>query len=114
MDHRDLFSVLDALLDGVILLDASGRVAHLSAEACRILEMSAEKGVGSKLTDLLDVTETELKRVAAMKDIDTGIASIYRTVQGIGVDEEGAEVKQELMKSIFEANLALLGKPTSE
>lgn len=52
MDHQDLFNVLDALLDGVILVDPSGRVAHISAEACRILGMSAEKGVGSKLTDL--------------------------------------------------------------
>jgi two-component system nitrogen regulation sensor histidine kinase GlnL len=52
MDLRDLLSVLDALLDGVILVDPSGRVAHVSAEACRILEMSAEKGAGSTLADL--------------------------------------------------------------
>jgi GGDEF domain-containing protein len=39
-----------------------------------------------KLTDLLDVTETELQRVASMKSVDTGIASIYRTVQGIATD----------------------------
>jgi len=67
-----------------------------------------------KLTDLLDVTEAELKRVAAMKAVDTGIASIYSSVQGIGGDDENAEVKKELMKSIFEANLALLGRDASE
>ena len=67
-----------------------------------------------KLSDLLDVTESELKRVASMKNIDTGIASIYSTVQGIGFDDDNAEVKKELMKSIFEANLALLGRPASE
>jgi GGDEF domain-containing protein len=67
-----------------------------------------------KLTDLLDVTEAELKRVAAMKNVDTGISSIYRSVQGIGDDDNNAEVKRELMKSIFEANLALLGRDASE
>lgn len=67
-----------------------------------------------KLTDLLDVTEGELKRVAAMKNVDTGISSIYRSVQGIGDEDNNAEVKRELMKSIFEANLALLGKDASE
>ena len=67
-----------------------------------------------KLSDLLNVTESELKRVAAMKNIDTGIASIYSTVQGIGADDDNAEVKRELMKSIFEANLALIGRQESE
>ncbi len=67
-----------------------------------------------KLSELLNVTEGELKRVAAMKNVDTGISSIYRTVQGIGDDDSNAEVKRELMKSIFEANLALLGRDASE
>jgi hypothetical protein len=40
----------------------------------------------AKLTDLLGITEEELKRVAAMKGIDLGMASIYRTVQGLSLD----------------------------
>ena len=36
MDLRDLYSVLDALLDGVILLDSDGHVVLVNAEACRI------------------------------------------------------------------------------
>src|SRR4029079_18191876 len=36
-----------------------------------------------KLTDILGITEEELKRVAAMKGIDLGVSSIYRTVQGL-------------------------------
>ena len=67
-----------------------------------------------KLSDLLSVTESELKRVASMKNVDTGIASIYRSVQGIGDDDSNADVKRELMKSIFEANLALQGRQASE
>ncbi len=66
-----------------------------------------------KLTDLLDVTEGELRRVASMKDVDTGIASIYRTVQGLSMADPNAELKKELMRNIFEANLALLGRQGS-
>ena len=67
-----------------------------------------------KLSDLLDVTEGELRRVASMKNIDTGIASIYSTVQGLSMEDPNAELKKELMKNIFEANLALLGRQGSD
>ncbi len=63
-----------------------------------------------KLTDSLGVTEQELKRVMAMKNIDIGVASIYRTVQGISADDENAEAKHDMLKNIFEANLALRGE----
>jgi two-component system nitrogen regulation sensor histidine kinase GlnL len=39
---RDLDHVLDALPDGIVLLDREGRVERLNAEACRILGGSAE------------------------------------------------------------------------
>jgi hypothetical protein len=35
-------------------------------------------------------------------------------VQGIGGDDANAEAKREMMKCIFEANLALLGRNASE
>jgi two-component system nitrogen regulation sensor histidine kinase GlnL len=38
----DLRRVLDALLDGVVVVDVEGRVGLLNAEACRILETSTE------------------------------------------------------------------------
>jgi len=59
-----------------------------------------------KLMQELDRSESELKRVAAMKSLDNGIASIYRTVQGLG-DDDDAESKKEMLKNIFDANLAL-------
>jgi two-component system nitrogen regulation sensor histidine kinase GlnL len=46
---RDLHRVLDAMLDGIAVLDAEGRVALLNAEACRLLETSAEVAVGARL-----------------------------------------------------------------
>jgi two-component system nitrogen regulation sensor histidine kinase GlnL len=50
---RDLGHVLDALLDGVIVLDPQGRVERLNAEACRILEGSAETLSGQPVERLL-------------------------------------------------------------
>ncbi|MCA9510740.1 MAG: PAS domain-containing protein, partial [Myxococcales bacterium] len=51
MDPRDLHNVLDAVLDGLIVVDAGGRIAHVNSEACRILESSPEKIRGTPLAD---------------------------------------------------------------
>ena len=64
----------------------------------------------AKLTESLGLTEAELKRVAQMKNIDLGVASIYRTVQGLSSDAENAEQKKEMLKNIFESNVALRAK----
>jgi GGDEF domain-containing protein len=61
----------------------------------------------TKLTESLGLTEAELKRVAAMKNIDLGMASIYRNVQGLSADEANAEQKREMLKNVFESNMAL-------
>ena len=50
---RDLGHVLDALLDGLIVLDRDGRVERLNAEACRILEGSADTLTGQAVERLL-------------------------------------------------------------
>ncbi len=49
----DYPNLLDAMLDGVIVLDADGGVAHVNAEACRILEVSAETLAGCEVERLL-------------------------------------------------------------
>jgi hypothetical protein len=61
----------------------------------------------SKLTNSLELTEEELKRIAAAKNIDLGVQSIYRTVQGLASGDDNYETKKELMSSIFQANLDL-------
>lgn len=61
----------------------------------------------SKLTESLSRTEAEIARLAGMKDVETGVASIYRTVQGLSHEDENAESKKEMMMAIFEANLSL-------
>jgi uncharacterized protein YydD (DUF2326 family) len=61
----------------------------------------------AKLVATLDSTETVLKRVAAMKDIEFGLASIYRDVQGLAPDESDSERKRDLMTQLFQKNLEL-------
>jgi hypothetical protein len=61
----------------------------------------------SKLTSSLELTEEELKKIAAAKGIDAGVASIYRNVQGLSAGDDDYETKKELMSSIFNANLEL-------
>jgi diguanylate cyclase (GGDEF)-like protein len=58
----------------------------------------------TKLATQLGATEDELKRIALMKNIDLGVSSIYRDVQGLGGDASQLERKREMMKEIFTAN----------
>jgi GGDEF domain-containing protein len=60
----------------------------------------------AKLTSILGVTEEELKRVMAMKNIDAGVASIFRTVQGLSAEDSQAETKKALMSEIFKQNIS--------
>lgn len=61
----------------------------------------------AKLSDTLETTEGELQRAALRANIDSGVASVYRTVQGLSDVEDDSELKQEMMVKIFEANLEL-------
>jgi two-component system nitrogen regulation sensor histidine kinase GlnL len=40
-------------LDGIIVLDAAGRIEHLNSEACRMLESSEETAVGVPIAELV-------------------------------------------------------------
>jgi Mrp family chromosome partitioning ATPase len=61
----------------------------------------------AKLTLLLEQTEDSLRHLAQQKNVDPGIPSIYRGVQGLSSEEEALALKQSLMKEIFRANLDL-------
>ncbi|HED64542.1 MAG TPA: hypothetical protein ENJ09_03200 [Planctomycetes bacterium] len=67
-----------------------------------------------KLTQSLERTEQELKRVASMKDVDMGVASLYRTVQGLSEEDDLFEAKREMLKNIFDANVALRAEMNSK
>lgn len=61
----------------------------------------------AKLSGLLERTELALQHIAALKDVDPGIASIYRGVQGLSADAVALASKRDLLEQIFRANLEL-------
>ncbi len=61
----------------------------------------------AKLVAQLELTEADLQRIAAMKNIDLGIASVHRSVQGLSSEADAQLSKSSLMKEIFQANLDL-------
>ena len=61
----------------------------------------------AKLNRRLAEAEDGLRQLAALREADPGIASVYRGVQGLSSQEEYANFKRELMHKIFLANLEL-------
>ena len=61
----------------------------------------------AKLWDSLNETEAALRDLARKKVVDPGMASIYRTVQGMSDDEAERELKIAMLRDIFHANQAL-------
>jgi len=60
-----------------------------------------------KLRRLLSESEERLARAGRVQDSDPGVASRYRTVQGLADDAPERERKEGLMESLFLANLEL-------
>jgi len=60
-----------------------------------------------KLNDTLASTEQRLQQASTMKEVDQGISSIYREVQGVGSSDAQVDRKKELMADLFKANLRL-------
>jgi GGDEF domain-containing protein len=94
-----------ALLQDELATWRESSTASRMIESQRQIDM-LERRV-AKLTESLGLTEAELKRLAKLKNIDLGIASIYRDVQGLRSDADNYEQKKEMLKNIFEANVAL-------
>lgn len=61
----------------------------------------------SKLTQSLGSMEEKVRELAKLKEGDGGIASVYRSVQGLSELDEGAGHKRGLLHDIFVANQEL-------
>lgn len=61
----------------------------------------------TKLSATLENTEGKLKGVVSGQPLDSGVASVYRTVQGLSDVEDDLHLKEEMMVKIFEANVEL-------
>jgi Mrp family chromosome partitioning ATPase len=92
--------------NGDTVIDVFAPVEEGSEEAHRRQIDLLERRI-VKLTRQLEQTEADLVRIAAMKNVDLGLASIYRSVQGLSSEEAALALKRSLMQKIFQANLEL-------
>ena len=60
-----------------------------------------------KLSATLTATEQQLARASVEQNVEAGISSIYREVQGLDVSDQHSGRKRELMADIFRANLEM-------
>jgi hypothetical protein len=64
-----------------------------------------------KLEQALRDARAALAYISQLEHVDLGLASIYRVVQGIALDDPLRERKQGALEAIFQANLSLQKKP---
>ena len=76
-----------------------------SREELRILDLLQRRA--AKLEHSLHETRAALDHVSGLEHVDTGIASIYRTVQGLSSDDPLRDRKRASLESLFLSNLAL-------
>jgi len=88
------------------MADAKSHAAHGELSEARRTIDHLERRI-NKLSHALGVTEEELARIASMKNVELGVASIYRGVQGLSDDSAEKARKREMMKTIFHANFEL-------
>ena len=77
------------------------------SEAAHLHQVAILEQRIAKLMHQLEQAESDLRRIAALKDVDLGIASIHRNVQGLPSEDQVQEFKRSLMQEIFKANLEL-------
>jgi hypothetical protein len=83
-------------------------VRHLSEAYARKVDQF-ERRI-QKLTLSLEATEQALAEMSRLKNVDPGVSSIYRVVQGLKVEDPLWQAKEEMLAQLFEANLVLQGK----
>lgn len=90
--------------------DKERKATIAATEAARDREIDLLQRRIAKLTTSLEESEKRMAQLAALKNIDPGISSIYRDVQGLDASDALYERKSALMADIFKANLALQKK----
>jgi len=102
MEQRDLQQVLDAMLDGLLVVDADGNVERINDAGCRILETSAESVAGLAVDRLLGPGHS--------------LAKLTRTVlaSGRAAAESECRVKRRLAGNlVVDVAVSPLGDPES-
>lgn len=98
---RDLRQILDAVIDGVIVVDGDRRVEFVNSEACRILETSAEAAIASRLEDIVGPNHAVAKVVQSVLEGERSVIESERRIERRFEDAVVADVAASL---IFENN----------
>ena len=91
-------------------VDKERKTTIAATEAARDRDIDLLQRRVSKLSTSLEESEKRMVEIAALKNIDPGISSIYRDVQGLTDEDSMYKKKSALMTDIFKANLALQKK----
>jgi hypothetical protein len=94
-----------------LALASSGEETTASGEELRSLDVLQRRA--AKLERSLQEARAALAYVAGLEHVDEGIASIYRAVQGLSLEDPQRESKRDALEHIFRANLAIQ-KPAPE
>ena len=104
----DLDGLRGHVMELILEVVNEGRDKAIAArEAMRDRDVDLLQRRISKLQTNLQDTEDELRHVARVKNIDDGISSMHRDVQGLDQNDEQFELRLELMTEIFDANVIL-------
>jgi hypothetical protein len=101
--RRDLRARLIALaLERMAAPTADAEASHEELRNLDVLQRRA-----AKLERSLRDARAALEHVLGLEHVDVGIASIYRTVQGLSLVDPARERKRALLESLFRSNLTL-------
>jgi diguanylate cyclase (GGDEF)-like protein len=105
-------------LEGEVLQAIHGSLHEVRGRKLTAAEVEAEihlleRRVG-RLREMLDASEDELARMVEEKSLDPGMASVYRTVQGLDPGDRNYAQKKELLSVMYEANVELLKRLKQE
>ena len=87
-------------LPGDIQMAAAPPSTLKSEEKFRLADNEKERVIAA-----LEETETALRQLAQAKGYDDGVASIYDSIQGMGMDEVDYGRRKELLAIVFVENL---------
>lgn len=108
---KDLGGLRDAIFTSTVaLVDKERKESLVAREAARDREVELLERRVEKLKVALTENEKLMAHAATLLPGDPGIASIYKSVQGLSVNDSSFARKKDMMSGIFQANLALQKK----
>jgi len=104
-ERTDLRRLLVELALGA--LEPAGEPGESDASQAELGDLDLLQRRALKLERALKDARAALAYVSGLEHVDEGLASIYRTVQGLGLVDPQRARKREALEGIFRANLAL-------